>query len=134
MRPIKFRAWIDGQMSAWHEISFLPEAYNNDKDTCGDDEVDHIHMQDVFSSFEEQGVVMQQFTGLIDVNGKEIYEGDICKVMHGEHLIIAPMIWQPEKAQFGLDAVVDFEGEDHVVLTTRPEVIGNIFETPNLLK
>ena len=80
-------------------------------------------------------VILLQYTGLHDRNGKEIYEGDICKMGWEGHEIIAPMIWNSEKAQFGLDATVDFESPEHIKdVPTRPEVIGNIYENPELLK
>ena len=116
-RLIKFRAW-DKEIKVMR--SWVQERSGN---------------QPLGHFFTRQDYELMQFTGLLDKNGKEIYEGDICKMGWEGHEIIAPMIWNSEKAQFGLDATVDFESPEHIKdVPTRPEVIGNIYENPELLK
>ena len=70
--------------------------------------------------------IWQQFTGLLDKNGKEIYEGDIMKwdwALGGEIQTIVEVIDDLNTA-FGF---VDSEE------TETWEVIGNINENPDLL-
>lgn len=82
-------------------------------------------------------VILMQFTGLKDNNGKEIYEGDICRFGSG---MVAPIIWKDGGLGYesypGSD-YVDFHGfSGHQwlkeILSTL-EIIGNIYENPDLL-
>jgi YopX protein len=73
-------------------------------------------------------LVRMQFTGLNDKNGKEIYEGDIVKNGHGNKADIA----------FGEAEFYCREHGFHFkrqlrLLVENIEVIGNIYENPDLL-
>jgi len=64
---------------------------------------------------------LMEYTGLKDKNGKEIYEGDIVKSEYRDNLIIIIIKWREKKAQWSI--------EDFGIV----EVIGNIYENPELL-
>lgn len=86
-----------------------------------------------------------QFTGLRDKNGKEIYEGDIVVTKYGDNGP-AEVKWGiveishelPRKLCYYVDNVPNVEctalGEDIEGKTDWVEVIGNIYENPELLK
>ena len=74
-----------------------------------------------------------QFTGLQDKNGKEIYEGDIVKTLPGKEDLHEVEFW---KGGFILNTKA--EGVDHRYYfghykKEELEIIGNIYENPDLL-
>lgn len=73
-----------------------------------------------------------QFTGLLDKNGKEIYEGDILKAL-GLSDFISVVVWDDAQARFMNKAICggSFVGAYTPKLT---EIIGNIYENPELLE
>jgi hypothetical protein len=112
IREIKFRAWDTSAklMSSWEEL-LEPDALSGDTVDLG--------------IFEYERFKMLQFTGLKDKNGREIYEGDIFRYYH-----------------YGELNVVEY-GEGEYLLENHGlplnewnkggEVIGNIYENPELL-
>jgi uncharacterized phage protein (TIGR01671 family) len=82
------------------------------------------------SQWDDKEVVLMQFTGLKDKNGKEIYEGDI----------VSPLHWKPHIYQVGFDrgSFCFFKGDDPIATDAKYfedcEVIGNIYENPELVK
>lgn len=77
-----------------------------------------------------------QYTGLTDKNNRQIWENDICKistVLIDEEDGFFVVKWDNDGAKFALEGnrlTVDFE----MVYGTDCEVIGNIFDDPELME
>lgn len=128
MRLIKFRAW-DGSIM-WDEVKVVTNGfyYPNNSITGHSDDTAK------FSEWNENQATIMQFTGLHDKNGEEIYEGDIVQYKSNEvgtlNTINEKMeiFWNEKEAKF--DTSSRTLGIDQYGL----EVIGNIYENPELLK
>lgn len=134
MRPIKFRAWDGERMiydvqNIYDTIVRLKTADGEDVDQC-DTKLPCV------SAFGEllrcEYVPIMQFTGLNDKNGKEIYEGDITD--EGVVEWSNDLTWEGGGSKH---SGFYFAGErelDYHTSFDRCEVIGNIFENPELLE
>ena len=117
MREIKFRAWsekLKNYAGVWGVYPHEGGAYQS-------------------GPYTGRGApyINEQFTGLYDKNGNEIYEGDIIRG-DGEWVVIF------EYSQWGLDCLIKGRTHDWLPFDDcdigKCEVIGNIHENPELLQ
>ena len=125
-REIKFRAW-DKKNKEWvkhFEIS---------KDGLV---VVYELNANIIKSRSRNDFTLMQYTGLKDKNGKEIYEGDIVECLFYNNLNIP--IEKVLSVIFKNGSFGVFDGKDFKVFgsdsTKSIEVIGNVYENPELIK
>lgn len=130
MREIKFRAWDSHEkhMYTVTELSFMKYDSKPIQNGCEGFWGDNHRKK-----FALDELNIMQYTGLKDKNGKEIYEGDIVKTKWQEK---AEMVWVEHEAAFCLKTIDDVvkDGYMYGFKDTEMEVIGNIYENPELLQ
>ena len=126
MREIKFRAWVKDRKAIFEVVLIN---YVTKKVTYLLERVGHL-----LSIRHEKfnNIILMQYTGLKDKNKKEIYEGDILFESSEEKYFKVVF----ENASFRAEAEGDFEeySLDLIdVVAQGCEVVGNIYENPELL-
>lgn len=136
MRKIKFRAY-DRERKEYLSAGNIFLSINSGKNPN-----DSVLYLDVLNSPNKYAsrFVIEQFTGLFDKNGKEIYEGDIVKTplldpIFGDILSDA---FDNAPIEFSNGSfVVSYYNGNHKIyiqdLYDKIEVIGNIHENPSLI-
>ncbi len=127
-REIKFRAWDNYSKSFVEDDEYLIGL--NGK----------FYRMDFYSGIEnyEDGnlifneldnITLSQFTGLLDKNGKEIFEGDI--VEYNTKITSRRVVeWDDERVGFLLKVKGGYDGLMNYMEVT---IIGNIYQNPELI-
>ena len=125
MREIKFRGWWEGR---WHYWGFMEDDQGNPRYYGPPQEVQDDPRGGLLEAFAERS---QQWTGLRDKGGREIYEGDILVWPHLKGDTPKVVVWVPGECCFAADGP---DGKPDSWLDEKCEVIGNIYENPELLE
>lgn len=129
MREIKFRVWDGESMREWLSVTKKPAWQELD-----------VNMPETYSwevAMNVAALAVMQYTGLKDVNGTEVYEGDIVRCSRGcPHEVK----WFMDNGGTYLGGMPGFNfggmhrnGGTGYAWTGEEEVIGNIYENPELL-
>ena len=130
MREIKFRAW-DKEKKGWIEPHYV------DISCAGI--ISEVTVHRGYEINRERNVanlILMQFIGLKDKNGKEIYEGGIFEknglIQHVHwNRLNASFYLQPRHLTKNFDDKIGRYGFDEIELF---KIIGNIYENPELIK
>ena len=115
-RPIKFRAW------------------DTDKKVMNP-YVTIIEGMVLLTPAKPENQIVMEFTGLLDKNGNEIYEGDIVRYEFTDTVEVGVVGWNAERARWGFTSSdgVNY-GISQQDIVKRAEFIGNIHENPDLIE
>ncbi len=134
-REIKFRAWWQPVKLEYHKgkITNPPKMLQ-----VSDDSGTKTGLDCCGYANQGQNVILMQYTGLKDKNGKEIYEGDIVNLIPDGYVKeLATVEWDNDNASWIYRRISQLElvNKRGVYVKWKPiEVIGNIHENPELLE
>ena len=121
---LKFRAWLKKEQEMDNEIDHI--SWLEDELYCIGDGITYMVLA--------EDLVLMQSTGLKDKNGKEVFVGDIIKCTRG--CLHEVYIEKEYGGTYfgGMPAVyLKYLGEGYA-WTEHEEIIGNIYENPELLE
>lgn len=120
---LKFRAWLKKRQEMDNEIDHI--SWLEDELYCIGDGITYM--------VSAEDLVLMQSTGLVDKNGKEIFEGDIVKM--SKDVYSEPTYYEVVRHYGG---AYRLESKQHGcelwLRHTDCKVVGNIYENPELLE
>ena len=140
-RELKFRAFYQKKLYMQEYCGGFSYFIHNDSDA--------LTLEDIFVAAERQKCIIQQYTGLKDRNGKEIYEGDIIEhtfskttddetSIHFGSKLNGSVSFCNHLCAYILTIISDdrHNGDTFQLMNHAPskKIIGNVFENPELLK
>lgn len=141
MRKIKFRAWDSDNEEFLSAVPYIESLLDNPDEPVSHHDID---VEDSLYYYPEYPlgetfngrIIYEQFTGLKDVKGQDIYEGDIIQLSGAPYKYIIE--WQDYRwsiNDFGRALPYEYTLQPFTfAVIERAEVIGNIHENEELIK
>ena len=129
-REIKFRVWDD-----------INKKFISLKERCIYYDI-QLQQYGVWNSYGNvTGLIIQQYTGLLDKNNREIYEGDILATLSSDNKYLSEVVWVNGDGRWGFKSInlIHPERSGKTIsynLTygcSQWRIVGNIYENPELL-
>ncbi|MDV3518448.1 YopX family protein [Lentilactobacillus otakiensis] len=129
-REIKFRAWnsVTKEMEQVTQINLKNHYVQTTFNKIG------------YSYGQPDDVIVEQYTGLKDVNGKEIYEGDIIKFFGANKKIKAKnefgiIVYKADRYGAGFNSIIQNKEHGYGGINIAQDiVVGNVHTNPELLE
>lgn len=132
-RVLKFRAWDKEEKEYYYDVEHTYDFFCSGRGCYAESFGEVLNQPDRF--------VIEQYTGLKDKNGKDIYEGDIFRnAINGGTWRV---YWNEKDAAFWVDSGVagcslgkfdwDRGEKEYGFIRKNCEVIGNVYENPELI-
>lgn len=120
MREIKFRAWMDDKKY---------DVISVNTDGTAILKKGGLVVRYIDGKWQSANIILEQYTGFKDFDGKEIYEGDIISIDDDKIGVIEFVYggWYVNSS-YNYSSLSEFEGVNNVV------IVGNIHENEELLK
>lgn len=140
MREIKFRMWSKKykKMFGEKELAVMytagVKAIKQVIPSVEESEVP-IPLTGISLPFQDDAILMQ-YTGLKDKNSKEIYEGDTVYVVYDGNLYRYQIVFDEQELDFKATNGKEKYGNNfqYLLCCDEVEVIGNIYENPELME
>jgi uncharacterized phage protein (TIGR01671 family) len=126
-RIIKFRAWDEKTKQIYKIISLNCRRNGTVSGTI------YRKGSGLTTCLTMQNPPIMQFTGFLDKNGKECFEGDIVRCTNGSEGV---WVWSNKTGMYRIDTTQTIKGWNHPIEgfdQDTMEIIGNIYENPKLL-
>jgi uncharacterized phage protein (TIGR01671 family) len=153
-REIRFRAWDESNKVMHFDFQFIKSGndgndwiiFTSDNQTLSWDKIKNDGTIHPFNNpYFQQQLHISQFTGLKDKNGKEIYESDILKISWSEWSTRGYLQSSDMTNEYEEIVTVKYKAPNFCFFlkngkqtnlrnSATVEVIGNIYENPNLLQ